>query len=221
MQIKIFTPARLHFGQLDLSGTLGRLYGGVGVAIEKPNVILEVSPASQLMVTGFATEKVADLARHFFGRYQIKGGARIHVTSVIPEHVGLGSGTQLSLAVATALARLYRLNQSPRQLAQAMNRGESRSGIGLGAFESGGFVVDGGLVLTTADRSKTLVAPPPILARYPFPSEWYFVVAIPEEKKGLSGTGEMNAFRKLPPMPDADSGSICRLVLMKMLPAIL
>ena len=41
MKVYVQNPARLHLGLIDLGGELGRLFGGIGVAINRPNVILE------------------------------------------------------------------------------------------------------------------------------------------------------------------------------------
>ncbi len=41
MKIYVKTPARLHLGLVDLNGDLGRIFGGLGVAIDQPNVVLE------------------------------------------------------------------------------------------------------------------------------------------------------------------------------------
>ena len=40
MKLQITTPARLHFGLIDLNGELGRINGGFGVAIDHPNWII-------------------------------------------------------------------------------------------------------------------------------------------------------------------------------------
>ena len=51
----------------------------------------------------------------FLAAHPISGSLRLHVRSAIPSHAGLGSGTQLALAVGTALARLAGLGlDAPR-----------------------------------------------------------------------------------------------------------
>ena len=71
----------------------------------------------------------------------------INVKEAIPAHVGLGSGTQLSLAVAVALAKLFNVKASIQELTFAMDRAR-RTGVGTAIFETGGFVVDGGKAIT-------------------------------------------------------------------------
>jgi beta-RFAP synthase len=45
-------------------------------------------------------------------------------------------------------------------------------------------------------------------------------VALDPARRGIHGSAEIDAFARLPPFPDSDAGRLCRLVLMKMLPAV-
>jgi len=217
VKVYVKTPARLHLGLIDLNGNLGRIFGGLGVGINRPNVILEAQQSETLTVTGEKNEQVKSLAKRFFDAYHIKANADIHVKQAIPEHVGLGSGTQLALAVATALAKLYNVKTSTQELALAMGRAQ-RSSIGTAVFEKGGFIVDGGKA--TKDGVYASESFPPVILRQPFPEDWAFVVAIPNVKKGLSKDEEVAAFKRLSPMPAEDVGRICRLIMMKLLPSL-
>jgi beta-ribofuranosylaminobenzene 5'-phosphate synthase len=212
MKVHVKTPARLHLGLIDLNGDLGRLFGGLGVAINRPNVVLEAEKSENLAVTGEKTEHVKMLARRFLETYNIKSNASINVKRVIPEHSGLGSGTQLTLAVATALAKLFNVKASVQELAEAMGRGK-RTSVGTTIFEQGGFVVDGGK--NTSEKSF-----PVTIFRQPFPQNWSFVVAVPNMKKGLAKNEEKAAFKALSPMKAEEAGKICRLTMMKLLPAL-
>ena len=167
-------PARLHFGVLDLRGDLGRRFGGLGAAIPTPSLLLEAEPARDIEAWGPDAERaagLAELARERLGT----GGVRIRIHRAIPPHAGLGSGTQLGLAVARALAELYGIDADIGTLAAAAGRGK-RSAIGTYAFEAGGFIVEGGRV-----PGREGVAP--LLGRYSLPPAWRYVVAIPEMRK--------------------------------------
>ncbi len=214
MTVVVRTPARLHLGLLDMNGELGRLYGSIGVAIERPNLVLEAAPADSLVIEGLEGEQVAAFARRFLDRYPLPGGAHLRLRASIPSHVGLGSGTQLALAVGAALARLGSLELSVMEMAMVMGRGV-HSGIGIAAFQQGGFIVDGGHPV-----NRTYEAVPPVLFRHPFPQSWYFVVSVPEIERGFSGEREQRAFQSLPPAPPALVEKICRLLVMRMLPAL-
>ena len=222
MTTLVRTPSRLHLGILDANGDLGRLYGSIGVAIERPNVVLEAEPADRLLVEGLETDRVAAFARRFLDRYPLPHEARLRLKASIPSHVGLGSGTQLALAVGTALARLGGLELDVTEMAQTMGRGV-HSGIGIATFQHGGFVLDGGH--RVAGDDVVALAPvgtgvPPVLFHHPFPENWYFVVVVPAAEAGFSGEREQRAFQTLPPAPPTLVEKISRLVLIKMLPAL-
>ncbi len=212
MKVTVKTPARLHLGLIDMNGDLGRLFGGLGVGIDHPNVVVEAQSADDFSVTGQEPELVAALADRFFAAYPVGRNVHLSVVEAIPSHVGLGSGTQLSIAVAFALARVLNVKASVPELAVAMGRAR-RTSVGTTIFQCGGFVVDGG----KNPKTQTF---PPLLYRQPFPSEWRFVVAVPNQHKGLSNSEENHAFDKLSVMPAEDVGQICRLTMLKLLPAL-
>jgi beta-ribofuranosylaminobenzene 5'-phosphate synthase len=142
----------------------------------------------------------------------LTGTYRIEVASAIPSHAGLGSGTQLALAVGAALLALEGIERTPSDIAALLDRG-ARSAIGLAAFDTGGFIVDGGR--GTADRL------PPILMRSDFPDAWRILLIIDPRATGVHGEAEATAFADLPPLPKADADHVCRLVLMQLAPALL
>jgi beta-ribofuranosylaminobenzene 5'-phosphate synthase len=217
-QVKVYvkTPARLHLGLIDLNGDLGRMFGGLGVGIDHPNVIIETEQSPGLSIEGQETELVNALAKRFFTAYHVQPNVHINVKQVIAAHVGLGSGTQLSLAVAVALARLFNVKASIQELTVVMDRAR-RTGVGTAIFEKGGFVVDGGKAI---NNNSVAAKFSPLIYRQPFPTEWRFIVAIPNLIEGLSNSQENHAFDKLKKMPEQDVGKICRLIMLKLLPAL-
>jgi len=54
MRVRVKSPARLHLGLLELGDGMGRIYGGMGVAVEKPFTEIEVEPNERLQVEGDA-----------------------------------------------------------------------------------------------------------------------------------------------------------------------
>jgi beta-RFAP synthase len=204
-------------GLIDLNGEMGRMFGGLGVAIDHPNVILEAEPSKNLSITGEETALVASLANRFFDAYHTKTNVTINVKKTIPAHMGLGSGTQLAIAVATALAKVFSVQASTQELAFAMGRAR-RTGVGTAIFEKGGFVVDGG----KSTQNVTCLSEkfPPLIFRQEFPKDWRFIVAMPNVNKGLASKEEASAFSQMLPMSAEEAGKICRLTMMKLLPAL-
>jgi beta-ribofuranosylaminobenzene 5'-phosphate synthase len=216
MKVYIKTPARLHMGLIDLNGDLGRIFGGIGVGIETPNVIVEAQPSEKLTITGEENQLVQTLAKRFFDTYKTKTAVNINVKQAIPSHVGLGSGTQLSLAIATALSKVLKIEATTQELAIVMGRAR-RTGVGTAIFQKGGLVVDGGKITKNGVVSESF---PPLIFRQEFPRDWRFVVVVPNVKKGLTSQEENSAFKKLTPMPAESVGKICRLTMLKLLPAL-
>lgn len=214
------TGARLHLGQLDLNGSLGRLYGGMGLAIDQPE--LEITSAKEntlsVICSGNAEKRLEKIARQYLEYYDLPG-VKIELVQSLPSHSGLGSGTQLALALGFAITRVYGLEPSLTELAGITDRESSRSGIGVAAFEQGGFLVDGGRKACNPEQQETF-AVPPLLTRIPFPEDWSVILVLPDKAEKMFGCKEQSAFDSLPPMPEQISGGICRLLLMKLLPGL-
>jgi beta-RFAP synthase len=206
-------------GLIDLGGDLGRLFGGIGVAINQPNVIVEAEKSERFTVDGEKDELVKPWVDRFLKKYNLEPKVALNVTETIPQHVGLGSGTQLALATAAALAKLFKLKASTQELSIVMGRGVV-SGVGTALFDKGGFVVEGGVKSQNGKAVTSWGGFPPVVFRSSFPNDWFFVVAIPQVKGGLSGEAEAHAFRDLPSMSPQQADRISRLILMSLLPAL-
>jgi beta-RFAP synthase len=210
--IFVEAPARLHFGILDLHGGLGRWFGGLGAAAPAPTLLLSAGPADTLDVLGEEADRAAEFARRFLNHYGIPPRARLHVHRALPPHAGLGSGTQLALAVARAFAELFNIQADVPELATVMGRA-CRSAVGTWTFADGGLVVEGG-------RSRERNGCGPLLARLPFPSTWQCIVVVPDAGAGLNGVDEAAAFAALPKPSERDVERVAHLVLMALLPAL-
>ena len=209
--IYIEAPARLHLGFLDLEGGLGRRFGSIGLTLEEVATKILVSNADSIEVVGDATGRVEKYAENFISRKGLSQGCRIVLSDRIPDHSGLGSGTQLALAVGTAIAKLNKLTYTAADIASTLNRG-ARSGIGIGAFQQGGFLVDAG--------RSTESSIPPIISRIEFPSNWRAILVQDPDEQGIHGDEEYSSFAKLAPFSAETAAELCRLVMLQILPAI-
>jgi beta-RFAP synthase len=188
----------------------------VGLLIDAPGLALTAERSGEWNADGPLAPRVLQVAERLAAALEGAGTplvpARIRIERAPEEHIGLGVGTQLSLAVGRVLLALSGIPEPPiRDLAALCGRG-LRSGIGLHGFAAGGLVVDGG--------RRTSESVPPLLARYAFPPEWSVLVILPGRMRGLHGSDEVRAFAELPPVSDVVTDRLCRLLLLGLLPAL-
>lgn len=210
--VRVSAPARMHLGFLDLNGALGRRYGSIGLALDGPTTELSVRRADNTDARGPEHERVLKLVARAREAFGLEGGYAIDVHRAIPAHAGLGSGTQLAIAVGAAMMGLEGRKVSAHQLGDLAGRG-ARSAIGIAAFEGGGFIVDGG--------RGARDCPPPVLVQKPFPEDWRAILVFDRDAQGTHGDRETQAFEALPEFPDHFAGELCRLVVMQLLPGLL
>ena len=209
--ISITAPARLHLGFLDLHGGLGRRFGSLGLTLEAPVTVVRARRASAAEVDGpVEAERSRAILERLTAAWALPPLAAT-IESAIPAHAGLGSGTQLALALGTAAARLVGRAATPLEIAAVAQRGV-RSGIGIGAFAQGGFLIDGGR--GAGDEA------PPLIARATFPEDWPVLLILDPAREGLHGAREERAFRELAPCPAELAGHLCRVAMMQLLPSL-
>jgi beta-ribofuranosylaminobenzene 5'-phosphate synthase len=213
--LRIVTPSRLHFGLLSWGECYTRQFGSVGLMVESPGFEAEIRPSDTWSATGPLAERALATMRRVAESLEREGRPvkplRLTIDGAPHEHVGLGTGTQLSLGLARlVLAATGEDEPSVARLAALTGRGQ-RSGIGLHGFALGGLLVDGG-------RSGEADYPP-LLSRIEFPREWSILVVIPPVGPGLAGLREREAFARLPPTPASTVDRLCRIVLLGLLPA--
>ena len=217
--VTIRASARLHLGFIDLHGGLGRMYGSLGVSLQQPMCVVEVtSEKSGLIVSGEEKSRATKITEQLIEHFDITQGLRITVWESIPQHAGLGSGTQLGLSIGSGITEVVGIKTTVTELARILQRG-TVSGVGTATFASGGFVVDGGK--TTKELKDESIGIPPLIIRHDVPKDWCFVVAIPGVPKGLSGFREKLAFQKLPSAKPESAQMASRLLVMKLLPALI
>ena len=230
IRVLVETPSRIHITLLDMNGASGRVDGGVGVALDEPGCVLDARKGPDIDVHGGdepARRRVLEAARAVREGLTLPGGAEITVHAVARQHAGLGSGTQVALATAAALCRLYDRDVPVPELARIVGRGGT-SGIGTAAFEQGGFILDGGHRFGSPGDKQDFrpsaasrgVAPPPVLARHRFPEDWRILLVTPDTGAGAHGEREVDIFRTHCPVPLDEVREVCHEVLMRMIPGL-
>lgn len=211
--IEVRTPCRLHFGLLAFSHDESRQFGGVGVMVQRPDIVVRVEEANEFTATGPMAERALKYAQTFADRTGTANGAAIQVERAPRSHTGLGTGTQLGMAVGRAMAELIgRDDVDANELAHLVGRGE-RSAIGVHGFFHGGLIVEGGKLDPDAIS--------PLLVHQAFPEDWRIVLISPQRLEGISGDRERKAFGRMPAVPVDRTAEMCRLVMLGLLPAMI
>jgi beta-RFAP synthase len=209
--VSVTVAARLHLGFLDLGGQTGRRFGSIGLPLSDPETVVTLSRAPQTSAegsdSGRARQHLATLCNHL----GIRAPHRLVVERSIPPHAGLGSGTQIALAVAAALRKLHGIPFDIAGDAVRLGRG-ARSGVGIASFERGGLIVDAG-----KDEAGSA---PTVAAQIPFPEEWRVILVMDTGANGIHGADEIAAFAALPPFPQSSAAELCRQALMGVLPGV-
>jgi beta-ribofuranosylaminobenzene 5'-phosphate synthase len=210
-RVAVAATARLHFGFLDPSGRSKRPFGSFGLSLDRPRTRLVLERADTLHVTGPEHERAECYLKAIAASCGVEPNFALRITEAIPPHAGLGSGTQLALAVGSAFAALEGRKLSPQEIAGKLERG-ARSGIGIFTFEQGGAVLDSG--------PRTGGALPELAGRLPFPTAWRVLLIFDESASGLAGASEAAAFASLPDFPESETAELCRRITDAALPAL-
>lgn len=212
-ELVVAAPARLHFGMLDPAGLGARRFGGCGVGIESPRVVVGIRARAddEVAAHGAQAERAAAFARRARQAFGHRGGLEVEVREAIPPHVGLGSGTKLGLAIARGVAELAGVPAGPEALADASGRAE-RSSVGCWTFAAPGLVVEAGVT------EAGLVSP--LVARHLVPEGWRCVLALSRNGEGLSGDAEERFFSELHEQATGEP-RVARLLLTALLPGLM
>ncbi|KIG10224.1 beta-ribofuranosylaminobenzene 5'-phosphate synthase family protein [Caballeronia concitans] len=218
--ITLSASARLHLGFIDPNGSLGRAFGSVGLVIDGHDTRITARLAQQRTshVHGITTQAQRERIESHLERLRAALNeprpVEIEVHETPRAHTGLGSGTQLALALGTAFARITGHDISTADIAHMLGRG-GRSGIGIHGFDHGGLIVDGGR--STAPTHSTI---PPLLARHAFPDAWRILLIDDTSREGLHGDAEKRGLAALAPFPASLAAHLSHLALMQILPAV-
>jgi beta-RFAP synthase len=206
----VTTTARLHFGFLDPSGRGQRPFGSFGLSLDRPATRIRLERSESFEAIGPERERGL---RYLHGIAASSSGGdayRLRIDEAIPPHAGLGSGTQLALAVGSAFAALEDLRLDAQEIATRLGRG-ARSGIGIATFAQGGVVLDSG-----PRRGKL----PQLVSRLPFPPAWRVLLIFDASSSGLAGESETDAFGALPDFPEREASELHRRIAESALPAL-
>ncbi len=212
--IKISAPCRLHFGLLRFEKNTGASFGGLGMMIDQPRVEVDLQPAQQWQAVGSMADRALEFAHCVsrFAKLAEQTPMHIRVCNVPPAHCGLGTGTQLALAVAHGIYKLQGLpTPAADELAASVGRGK-RSAVGSHGFLHGGLIWE-----TGQEQAGSLGT----LARHlAVPENWRILLIRSPQQAGLHGDREGAAFKNLPAVPHAVTEKLRSIAEQTILPAV-
>lgn len=197
------TGARLHFGLLDVRPP----FGGAGIMIVDPATEVIASRADRFDPGNIQPDRITAIARRWAGDHGDRWpSVAVSVPRCSPSHCGLGSGTQLCLAVAEAIDRATGGQPRNDQIQHWAGRG-LRSAVGSIGYRTGGLVVE--------DAAN---------------GGWHEVVALPEPWRialltprvagdPIAGSVEKSLFKRLPMIAPATRNQLRQRLIGDMLPA--
>lgn len=211
-KVEVTTTARLHMGFFDLNGQLGRRFGSLGLSLQALPTHIELALGEQAFVDQDQSSYVNNYKQALLAHLGIAEPVSIRVLQQMPRHSGLGSGTQMALAIGAGINQLFGCQLSFTDIASIVQRGR-RSGIGIGTFAHGGLVLDGGV------GAHTTI--PPVIAQHPFPPKWRILLIFDRSHIGVHGAEEVQAFNSLADHTLSATQKVSHALLMQALPAIL
>ena len=204
--VTVTTSARLHMGFFDLKGSASRTFGSLGLCIDAPCTQIVVTKCDKTAINANCEENIVKIIENIVKSLKLEQNFSLKILQSIPQHAGLGSGTQMALAIGVGLNALFNLNLTVAQIGKLSKRG-GRSSIGIAAFEQGGVLVDGG---------KTSNELPEIALRQVFPDNWRVLLIADSAYTGVHGEVELQAFQSLKPAQN----SLHTMVFDHMMPAL-
>ena len=247
--VEVRAPARLHLGMLSFGSTDTRSFGGIGLMLDRPPVQVRLRRAGRLEARGLQAARAIEFAKTCIEAWRLGDvGCALEVVAAPAAHVGLGTGTQLGLAVAAGMRHLFKLGpeafappaaphpvqdeldatehdwlfdvRDALEMARVVGRGR-RSCVGVYGFSRGGLIVEAGRMVRdpTVQEEDATRDFSPMVARARLPSSWRCVLLIGREDAGLSGNAEREAFARLPAVPREVTAELARIALLELIPA--
>lgn len=207
---EIITGARLHLGLLDTAAP----FGGVGAMLDRPQTRIRVAPSPRFSACGPGSERVAEVARRFAAHFALSGppDCTVEILQRPDPHTGLGSGTQLAMAMAEALCLFTQRRLERQPLAVEIAGRGLRSAVGCHGY------FDGGLIYEAAGENSAPLNF--VRRRVELPDAWRVVlIRLAATTAGVAGEWEQAKFARLPRPSACQKQQLIREVEEDLLPA--
>ena len=208
--IRIVAGSRLHFGLLDTVAP----FGGVGVMIDNPLTEVQVTACREFRCVGRGQdERVRSIADQWMRQTRRSSPlpCRVDLRHATPSHIGLGSGTQVALAVAEAISLHFQINLPRSELATNLAGRGRRSAVGVHGYFRGGLIYE---------SSDQVAALNPVCRRVALPGHWCVaVLRVEGVDHSVFGELEKRKFAEVPPAPASARANLIAMIERDMLPA--
>lgn len=214
--VRVCTGSRLHFGLLDTV----RPFGGVGVMLNAPSTEVVVSTADSFRCPDDYHDRIGPIAeriRQFSGAENLPS-CRVQVLRTAPTHCGLGSGTQLALAVAESICLHQAVQAEEKTIANALASRGQRSVVGTHGYWQGGMIYEAGDCKAGEKSMEGNLNAVQQGAR--LPEAWRVAVLRPlDHDFTVSGKQERENFLRLKPASKKVGHELRRLAINEIMPA--
>jgi beta-ribofuranosylaminobenzene 5'-phosphate synthase len=217
---------RVHVALTDMGRATRRAFGGIGFSYKGPETTWRVKDSSRFELSGLdlldvaAQQDVCEVAEVARKRMLVRP-VQASLRTISRQHCGYGTKTAVLLGLLAALRNFSDRHASDLEIIELSRRGGA-SGIGIHAFFHGGVIWDGGHASETVSElmpssyRRGDPAAPPLLARWPFPTNWK-VFDLHPSGEGLFGPMEAEFFLRNAPIPRHEAleslGILCHGVI--------
>lgn len=215
MKINFFLPTRLHLTLISMHANGYRQNGGIGFAIDSPNIQLQIEKSEVFEIkdhrsnglSAYEKDRLSSTLKEVYTSKNFKSACRVMISGDAPTHMGFGSGTAIRLGAIEGLFLINEYRYTQEEIVYASKRG-GVSGIGVETYFNGGFVFDLGRADKSAfapssameEAKRTL---PLTCKKIAMPS-WKIGICIPNIKPKTESE-EKSFFQKTCPIDEGES----------------
>lgn len=216
MEIEIFP--RIHLSLIAMHSSGYRKNGGIGFATNGFSARLKFTPSKQPLINDFRkyplgkneSLRLITKLKKVQNSLKLKYNIIINITGTLRAHVGMGSGTSITLACIEGLLRINSRLFSEQELVKLSGRGGT-SGVGINTYFHGGLSFDIGHKSNSHQHlpsSKSIKNGLSLnVARLDMP-DWPLSIIIPSNIAPKTQQEEISFFRTACPINEASAHKI-------------
>ncbi|MFK8112704.1 MAG: beta-ribofuranosylaminobenzene 5'-phosphate synthase [Rubripirellula sp.] len=210
--VRVRTGSRLHFGLLDVAAP----FGGIGVMVDEPSTEVAIRFSDKFSCDPDFADRIEPIGRRIadFAGLVTLPSCRVEVNRNAFAHLGLGSGTQMAMAIAEGICQSLDLQVTKQQLVGFAQRGK-RSAVGVHGYFAGGLIFESGNDGEPSGNELNTIQSQVVL-----PAEWCVCVFRPAaESPQVSGDLEQQQFAELSSVDSVTMKRLTDLIRDGILPA--